>query len=142
MDNLKKIQNLTNTLNHVELNLKEENKLLEFLLEHSLDGYWDWNVSTGYEYLSPKFKQQLGFEDHEMENKPESWMSLCNDLDLGEAQKVIGKVLSGGDEEFQLSLRFTHKKGHEVKILCRGKLIKKSEEGTPLRMVGTHRIID
>ena len=141
MDNLKKIQDLTNTLNHVELNLKEENNLLEFLLEHSLDGYWDWNIVTNYEYLSPKFKQQLGYGEDEMENKPEAWMSICNPEDLEEAQKVIGEVLGGGNDEFNLDLRFTHKKGHEVKILCRGKLIKKSDDGVPLRMIGTHRIV-
>ena len=142
MSNLKKIQDLTETLNHVELNLKEENSLLEFLLEHSLDGYWDWDIVTNYEYLSPKFKQQLGYGVSEMENKPDAWMSMCNPEDLGEAQKVIGKVLSGSDnEEFSLNLRFTHKKGHEVQILCRGKLIKRSDDGAPLRMIGTHRII-
>lgn len=141
MDNLKKIQDLTNTLNQVESNLQEENKLLNFILENITDGYWDWNIESGYEYLSPKFKQQLGYKDNEMENKPESWMSICNPKDLDEAKTVIGGVLGGISDEFEKELRFTHKEGYEVKVHCRGKLIKKSEEGVPLRMVGTHRII-
>lgn len=141
MKNLEKIQDLTNTLNYIELNLKEEKNLLEFLLEHSLDGYWDWDISSGYEYLSPKFKQQLGYENDEMENKPESWMSICNPEDLENTHRIIDGVLSGKSDTFEKELRFTHKKGYEVKILCRGKLIKKSKEGVPLRMVGTHRII-
>jgi PAS domain S-box-containing protein len=141
MSNIHEIRKLTQTLEFVENNLKEENKILEFLLEHSMDGYWDWNISTNYEYLSPKFKNQLGYEDDEMENSPESWMTLCNVDDLEEAKKDIGLVLGGEKEEFEKELRFTHKNGDEVKILCRGILIKRDEEGNPLRMVGTHRII-
>jgi PAS domain S-box-containing protein len=139
--NLKKIQELTKTLNNVESNLKDENKLLEFILENTTDGYWDWDIQSGYEYLSPKFKNQLGYKEDEMENSPESWMAICNEEDLDDAKRLIGEVLTGGDDEFEKELRFTHKEGHEVKILCKGKLIKKSEEGLPLRMVGTHRII-
>jgi len=54
MVNLKKIQELTKTLERVEGNLKEEIDILDFLLEHFTDGYWDWNVITNVEYLSPK----------------------------------------------------------------------------------------
>ncbi|MFM7581044.1 MAG: hypothetical protein ACKO5Q_29440, partial [Microcystaceae cyanobacterium] len=34
----------------------QELKLLETLLDVALAGYWDWNLITGEEYLSPTFK--------------------------------------------------------------------------------------
>lgn len=141
MKDIDKIRELTNTLSFVESNLKSENKILEFLLEHSLDGYWDWDIRNNYEYLSPKFKQQLGYSDDEMENSPESWMSICNVEDLDRAKSTIGLVLGGKEDEFKEELRFIHKEGYEIKILCRGIIIKRDESGNPLRMVGTHRII-
>ena len=140
-DNLKKILELTESLERVEENLVEENSILEFVLEQFTDGYWDWDVKKNYEYLSPKFKQQLGYEVHEMENKPESWMVICNDDDLVLTTDKIKLLINGDVDEFSNILRFTHKKGHEIKILCRGKVVKRDDEGKALRVVGTHTLI-
>ena len=57
---IKKIKHLTESLTRVENNLKEEKEILEFILEHTTDGYWDWDLTTNYQYLSPKLKSQLG----------------------------------------------------------------------------------
>ena len=137
-ENLKKLYELTETLARVEENLQEENTILGFLLEHFTDGYWDWNVITNYEYLSPKFKQQLGYGVKEMENSPDSWMKICNSEDLERASTKITSLIKGESEEFKEELRFTHKEGQEVKILCRGKVVKRDEDGKALRVVGTH----
>jgi PAS domain S-box-containing protein len=141
-ENLKKLYDLTETLERVESNLVEEKSILEFMLEHTTDGYWDWDIQSGYEYMSPKFKKQLGYEPDEMENKPEAWQAICNEEDLGRAFQVVESHLKGESEEFKETLRFTHKEGHEVKIICRGKVVKRSENGEPLRMIGTHTIIE
>ena len=141
MENIKKLEELTNTLIRVEENLKEEYKILEFLLEYSLDGYWDWKMSSDYEYLSPKFKQQLGYTDDEMENKPESWQKICNQDDLITVYNIVGKCINGEHDEFNQMLRFTHKNGNEIQILCRGIVVSRDENGIAERMVGTHRII-
>ena len=82
MENLKKLSELTNTLLRVEENLKEQVHVLEFIIENTTDGYWDWDLVTNYEYLSPKFKCQLGYSVDELENSPESWQKLCNKDDL------------------------------------------------------------
>lgn len=140
-DNLKKIKELTNTLERVEDNLTEEKTILEFMLEHTTDGYWDWNIVSGYEYLSPKFKKQLGYEPDEMENRPESWQKICNQEDLVRTYATVEKHFKGEIDEFKEVLRFTHKQGHEVTILCRGKVVKRGDNGEPLRMIGTHTII-
>jgi len=141
MENLKKIQELTKTLERVESNLKEEIDILDFLLEHFTDGYWDWNVNTNVEYLSPKFKKQLGYNEDEMENKPESWMSICNEEDLNRAYNKINTLIVGETDEFEEILRFTHKKGDEIKILCCGKVVSRDSEGKAIRVVGVHSII-
>lgn len=141
MGDLKKIEELTNTLIRVEDNLKEEKEILEFIIDHTTDGYWDWNMKTNYEYLSPKFKSQLGYKVDELEPKPESWQKICNKEDLAAAGELINKYMSGELDEFRCNLRFTHKQGHEIKILCVGKIVKFDEDGSPNRMIGTHRII-
>ena len=138
---IKKIKNLTETLVRVEGNLKEEKEVLEFILEHTTDGYWDWDLTTNYQYLSPKLKKQLGYEEEEMENKPESWQAICDKLDLEKTEKRIEDHLDGITEDFKSLIHFTHKDGHIVKILCRGKVVKRDENNQSLRMIGTHTII-
>lgn len=142
MENIKKIEKLTETLNRVEENLKEEYLILKFLLEHSLDGYWDWNIQTNYEYLSPKLKEQLGYKDNEMENSPESWQKICDPQDLLECYELVKNCIIGNTNSFSKVLRFTHKKGHAIKIQCRGLIVARNSFGQGERMVGTHRIIN
>ena len=136
-----RIKQLTDTLNKVENNLKEENKILNFILENITDGYWDWDIVTGYEYLSPKFKFQLGYLPHEMENSPEAWQKICHEDSLAAAGAKIQEIFEGKSDSFDQILKFNHKKSHVVNILCNGKLVQSGENGEPIRMVGTHTII-
>jgi len=138
---LTKIKQLTDTLINVEGNLTKEKQILEFIIEHTTDGYWDWNIQTGYEFLSPKFKSQLGYTVDEMENKPESWQAICNKEDIALLWEQVQKHFSDEIPDIEGVLRFTHKEGHEIKILCRGKLVERTDDGLPLRMIGTHVII-
>jgi PAS domain S-box-containing protein len=140
-DKLKRIRELTNDLAKVESNLKSEYEILEFVLESSTDGYWDWNMITNYEYLSPKFKAQLGYKPEEMENNPEAWQKICNKEDLAIAYNKIVDYSDNKTKEFNQVLRLTHKKGHIVNVLCSGKIVERDADGKPLRMIGTHKII-
>ena len=137
--NLDKIEKLTNTLSRVDENLKDEMSILEFVLDSITDGYWDWNIETNYEYFSDKFKSQLGYK--RMKPSPESWQKICNPEDLTSAIKGVEDHFSGKTENFNQVLRLTHKDGHEVKVMCIGKVVNWSDDGKPLRMVGTHQLI-
>ena len=58
--------------------------LYDFILDYSNDGFFDWPIGDNpdYEYLSPRFKEILGYKDHEMENKPSSWQNLVFPEDM------------------------------------------------------------
>ena len=118
------------------------------VLELSTDGFWDWHVGSGkdggedYEYLRPKLKKQLGYEDEELENKPSSWQKICDPEDMGKMFKKVQKHFeSKGEHPFSCVTNYTHKNGSIVKIRCSGTVVDFNEDGEPVRMVGTHQLI-
>ena len=134
LDRLKKLAEMLPSL----VELEDDNLVMQSILESATDGFWDWNIPANTEYMSDTFKKQLGYKPYELPNVPKSWMDLCNEEDLEKAHKLLTKHFETlGDKEFKCVCRFTHKQGHEVKILCRGQVIQ-WDENSPVRMVGTH----
>ena len=135
---LDKLRGMIDTLPDIT-EVQRAKMTLEAVLETSGDGFWDWNVVDNTEYLSPKFKMQLGYLDSEMENSPDAWQDLIFPEDMKEMFAEVQKHFeSGGRHEVKVVCRYRHKKGHEVIILCRGAVIEWGTQGEPLRMVGTH----
>jgi PAS domain S-box-containing protein len=109
----------------------------EYLREYSNDGYWVWYIKDDYEYLSPRFKQILGFEDNEMENHPSGWMSLLEERDVNVLMAAVQQHFADGTPYDQV-IRFRHKTKSHVWVHCRGQLLKRDENGAPSIMAGTH----
>lgn len=113
--------------------------LSESALESSLAGFWDWNMVSNDEYLSPRFKQMLGYAEDEMENKPESWQKNAFPEDLpGMFGSFEEHVKSGGKTPFNSVVRYHHKSGKTIWVRCNGKVVEWSDEGAPLRAIGCH----
>jgi PAS domain S-box-containing protein len=114
-------------------------EVLKEILEQSLAGYWDWDIPSGNEYLSPSFKQMFGYEDHEIENRAESWQKLIFAEDLpGVLENFDLHVKSKGKVPFKKEVRYHHKDGSTVWVICTGKVIEWDDDGHARRMVGCH----
>jgi len=112
---------------------EERHRLMESL---ATDGMWDWDLETGEEYLSPRWKQQLGYQDHELPNHASTWQRLIVPEDLGVATKAFAEHIEQG-KPFHLTVRYVHKNGSTVWVICRGVALR-DETGKPYRMIGTH----
>lgn len=113
--------------------------MYETILEQSLAGYWDWDIKTNKEYLSPAFKSMFGYREEEMENRPESWQRIIFQDDLPGVLKVFNAhVKSRGKIPYYSQVRYRHKNGSTVWVICTGKVIEWDGRGKPLRMVGCH----
>lgn len=118
---------------------EQELSLLEQILDIVLAGYWDWKISTNEEYLSSGFKRMFGYADHELANRPETWQNLIFPEDLpGLLERFDRHVNSHGVEPFYNEVRYRHKDGSTVWILCSGEVIEWDDVGNPLRMIGCH----
>lgn len=105
-------------------------------LNETTDGIWDWNLETQDEYMSPRFKAMFGYADHEMPNHASSWQKIIHPDDLKLALQAFKEHTEEG-KPFNIPVRYYHKNGSIVWVICRGVAIK-NEQGKYVRMVGTH----
>ena len=144
-EDFNKLKLLTNKLNKRNGELAEEKEIYKFLAETSNDGYWDWLIDfnipleDNYEYMSPRFWEILGYLPEEKEHKAGEWFNIIhpedNKLAIENLQKHID---SKGEYPYKQTVRYTHKDGSTVWVLCKGKIVNWGEDGTHKRMVGTH----
>jgi diguanylate cyclase (GGDEF)-like protein/PAS domain S-box-containing protein len=117
--------------------LEHELKVLQQVLESSLAGYFDWNITAGTEYFSPTFKAMFGYDDHELANSPETWRELICPEDLPGVLAVYQRhVDSLGALPYYNEVRLRHKNGSMVWVICAGRVIEWGPAGEPLRLVG------
>lgn len=119
--------------------LRLELTLLESILDIILAGYWNWDIPNHYEYLSPGFKQMFGYADHELPNSPDSWQALIFQKDLVEVMACFDRhIQSHGKVPFYNEVRYRHKNGSTVWVVCSGQVIAWDTAGNPLQMIGCH----
>jgi len=118
--------------------ITKEKYILEMILEDALSGYWDWDLVNNTEYLSPSFKSMFGYKDDELENSPESWQKIIFREDLPIALEQFEKhVSSKGAVPFYNEVRYHHKDGSTVWVICSGRVIEWYGD-KPIRMIGCH----
>ncbi|MGG6294867.1 PAS domain S-box protein [Leptolyngbya sp. AN02str] len=126
----------------LELKAKEvsgELKLLEQILDVSFAGYWDWDIPNEYAYLSPGFKRMFGYETHELPNSPKVWEALLLPEDLLRVNEQLEQHFqSRGATRYYNEVRYRHKNGSIVWVICSGQVIEWDDAGNPLRMIGCH----
>lgn len=105
-------------------------------LRGTTDGLWDWNITTGDVYLSPRWEQMLGFAEGELSNHRESlFMARLHPDD-------VPKVRAARQEHFtrhtpyQVEFRLLTKDGEYRWFLARGQA-DWNERGEAVRMTGT-----
>ncbi len=119
--------------------LRHELALLEQTLESILAGYWDIDFVAQTAYLSPGLKRMFGYADHELPNLPDTWQTLIFPADLPIALSCMeAHIQSRGAVPYYNEVRYRHKDGSTVWVICAGRVINWDEAGQPLYMVGCH----
>jgi len=119
--------------------LRIELKLLENILETILAGYWDWDILGKRMYYSPTWKRMLGYDDHELPDIPETWQQLIFAEDLPRVMDYFDQhIQSRGQIPLSNEVRYQHKNGSTIWVICSGRVIEWDENGNPLRIMGCH----
>lgn len=98
------------------------------------DGLWDWNVQTGADYLSPRWKELLGFADEELPNQATSFFERLHPDDVAAAKAAVQAHLDHR-APYDIELRLRTKDGSYRLFRSKGQA-EWDEQGRPLRMAG------
>jgi CheY-like chemotaxis protein/PAS domain-containing protein len=109
------------------------------LADLATDGFWEWYPSLNYEYMSERFWSILGYDQKDMGETPESWLGKINPEDGKNAMDVFEKHTdSKGKIPYYANVRYRHRDGSDVHIVCRGSVEEWLPDGKPWRIIGTH----
>jgi PAS domain S-box-containing protein len=118
--------------------LKTSEQRWQFALEGSSNGVWDWNIITDEVFYSHKWKQLIGYEDHEIPNTYEAWASRVHVEDIERCKKDLEMHFNAYTPDYVNEHRMLCKDGSYKWILTRGKVIEWTAEHKPVRIMGTH----
>lgn len=118
--------------------LRESEARWKFALEGSGDGVWDWNTVTKKIYFSPQWKSMLGYEESEIGDSLDEWDSRLYPDDREKTYRELNLHLDGKTPVYINEHRLRCKNGEYKWILDRGKVLTRTQEGKPLRIIGTH----
>lgn len=119
----------------VECALRESQQRFEQAMTASHIGLWDWDVPTDHIYISPLWKSQLGYDDHEITNEFKEWEQRLHPDDRTATLDRLHACLQNPNGHHELEFRLRHKDGSYRWILARASALL-DEAGKPRRLIG------
>ncbi|MDX6279546.1 MAG: hypothetical protein QOH03_617 [Kribbellaceae bacterium] len=99
------------------------------------DGTWDWDVSAGTVYYSPRWKQTLGYGDDEIGDTPSEWLDRVHPDDRLDLSAAIAAQLGGARAPLEIEHRVRTSSGGYRWMMCRAVAVL-DDAGCPARLVG------
>lgn len=115
----KAVQSSSQQLQQSEINLHASERRFGQVLKSSLDGYWDWDITSNEVFFSPRYKEQLGFEEHELPNIFSSWESRLHPEERDSVLTNLDAYLTSPTGCWEEKFRLRHKDGSYRWILAR-----------------------
>ena len=115
--------------------LRESEERFDLAVAGSNDGLWDWDVRTNEVYYSPRFKELLGYGDHEFENVFASFETHLHPEDREPTLAKVRRHLEDR-EPYDVEYRLRTKGGEYRWFRARGQAVW-DNVGRAVRMAGS-----
>ena len=121
----------------IALLLGSEIENLNYYMTGTNQAMWEFDLVTLQPTFSYYWGEMIGLEKEEIEHTYNFWRERTHPVDVLEVEKNLQDYIAGDAEEYRGIMRMIHTKGHYVWIKYSG-LLKRDEEGAPIKIVGTH----
>ncbi|MGA7410649.1 MAG: ATP-binding protein [Bryobacteraceae bacterium] len=119
-----------------ERNLAEERQRW-LATEANTDGLFDWDQLEGSCYLSPRWKEILGYSDDDLPSHREEWLTRIHPADLAHVEAELQACSRGDKPQCSVEYRMRHRDGHWLWICTRAAAVR-DPAGQSLRLVGVN----
>lgn len=110
----------------------------KFALEGAREAVWDCDVPSGRMQCSPMWYTMIGYAENELEPTVAQWEALVHPDDRVPALNMLHAHFRGETDFYDFEFRMRCRDGSFKWIHSRGKLMEKSADGEPVRIIGTH----
>lgn len=117
--------------------LEGQRRFLELAMAATQDGVWDWDHEEVQLWISPRWKEMLGYEDYEIPNALDGAESVIHPEDLPRWHAQMNDYIRHNIPEFLGIYRFLHRDGDIRYMLCRA-IGEWDDQGRIRRLVGAH----
>lgn len=115
--------------------LSESEERLKVALQGCDIGVWDWRVSAGITYYSPRWKSLLGFAEDDTAIHGLPWLQRVHPDDLGMVTRLLEAHMGGQSNLFAAEHRLRHADGNYRWVQQSGVAIR-DQSGEVVRMIG------
>ncbi len=122
----------------IAADLRDSEERWKFALDGAGDGVWDADLKSGKTLYSRRWKEILGYAEHEIGDDGDEWLRLIHPDDVTRVRAENQACLDRRADNFICEFRMRTKDGRWLWILDRGKVVLRSNTGEALRMIGTH----
>jgi len=114
----------------------------QLALENSGIAVWEWTIPTGEVVLTPRFHEMLGYTADEWTPHYTTWKAKVHPDDWLTVQEALNFCWNGETDHYLNEHRLRCRDGYWKWVRSVGVVVERSDDGTPLRMLGTHMDVD
>lgn len=116
--------------------LRESEERYALAVRAANDGIWDWDLKTNEIYYSARWKEMLGYREHEVAGTINEWFKRIHPDDRKQVQDNLVTHLRGSTPRFECEYRIQHANGTYLWVLSRG-LAMRDSNSTAYRLAGS-----
>lgn len=117
--------------------LRENAERWRFAIEGAGDGVWDWDLPSDRVLYSPRCDEILGLSCGSGMRCAKDWIARVHPEDQAPLEAALDAHLRGQSPHYVFEHRVRAGDGVWRWILARGLVVRRDDDGRPLRMVGT-----
>ena len=116
--------------------LSQNQERYSLAMQASNDGLWDWDLKTNKILYSDRWKEMLGFNDDEISDTADEWLSRVHPEDHDRVRASIDAYLEGTTSNFEIEYRIRHFSDNYLWMMAKGLAIRTSD-GRATRFAGS-----
>ncbi|MDN4164767.1 PAS domain S-box protein [Cytophagales bacterium LB-30] len=126
-----------NTLLQENHKLQKELEKYEMAASGASDGLWDWDLETNETFISPPWREMLGYSEDDVHSRLGEWENLLHPDDRELATHALREYIDGKSEKYDVVFRLKNKQGNYRWIRSRATVLR-NMSGHPVRISGSH----